>query len=103
MFIWPDGTVTGSVRWAELEDFVDRKDDKSVTKAGWESLAALLAERRPGTPEGSGAGDQPESEASEPEPNPQQDDDAPAEPEAPESEAPEPKPRRTRKAATKEG
>lgn len=45
MFIWADGTVTGSVRWTELEDIVSRRDHESVTEAGWARLDALLAER----------------------------------------------------------
>ena len=45
MFVWPDGTVTGSVNYARLQDIVDRKDDESVTEAGWANLEAFLSER----------------------------------------------------------
>jgi hypothetical protein len=51
MFVWPDGTVTGSPQWDELEGIVARKDDESVTKAGWDALALLLAERGRGPAE----------------------------------------------------
>lgn len=46
MFIWPDGTVTGSIRWGELEKVVAARSDETVTRAGWDNLAALLRERR---------------------------------------------------------
>lgn len=45
MFIWPDGTVTGSIRWGELEEVVAARSDENVTDDGWARLDSLLAER----------------------------------------------------------
>ena len=44
MFISPDGSITGSVHWARLEELVTRRQDESVTDEGWANLEALLAE-----------------------------------------------------------
>lgn len=45
MFIWPDGTVTGSIRWGELEEIVAARSDENVTDEGWARLDSLLTER----------------------------------------------------------
>ena len=44
MFIWPDGTVTGSVRRSDLEEIVAARSDENVTDEGWARLDSLVAE-----------------------------------------------------------
>lgn len=44
MFVSPDGAVTGSVNWAELERLVAERDDETITEDGYAALGVLLAE-----------------------------------------------------------
>lgn len=44
MFLWEDGTVTGSINWAELRDVVSRKGQDNVTADGWKRLEEFVAE-----------------------------------------------------------
>jgi hypothetical protein len=41
-YIYPDGTVTGSINWAELKDAVENRNQDGVTDEGWARLDALV-------------------------------------------------------------
>ena len=51
MFISPDGVVTGSVNWTDLEDRARRKDGEGVTGDGWKAVNELLKEHGRGVAE----------------------------------------------------
>lgn len=59
MFVWPNGSVTGSVHWGQLAELVASRDDESITEDGWAALDALLAGRVEGPdPDGDDEGAQ---------------------------------------------
>lgn len=78
MFIWPNGDVTGSVRWDELARLVGERPDVSEFfpldapgKEGWVRLEMLLAEHVERTqPADESAGDEPAADESTVEPEP---------------------------------
>lgn len=42
MFVAPDGTVTGSVNWAEVQRLVNDRHDSNVTSKGYKALQRML-------------------------------------------------------------
>lgn len=42
MFVAPDGTVTGSVNWAEVQRLVNDRHDSNVTAKGYKALQQML-------------------------------------------------------------
>jgi hypothetical protein len=43
-YIYPDGSVTGSIHWDSLRESVANRDQDGVTDEGWERLDALVKE-----------------------------------------------------------
>lgn len=71
MFLYEDGTVTGSIVWAELREVVAARSDENVSDEGWTRLEALVAEHDGTTEEkpAEGAEEEPAETEADPEPS----------------------------------
>lgn len=70
MFLYEDGTVTGSIVWAQLREVVAARSDENVSDEGWTRLEALVAAHDGTTPEAA-PDEQAEEEPAETEADPE--------------------------------